>query len=132
MESGGARSALLTLDVLVVDDHAGMRELLVRVLKAAGAASVRDAADGPSALASLAERAAGLILVDQRMPGMSGVEFVRQVRAKGMTAPIIMLSGSEGDALAATAFDAGANSVLVKPVSPRALLEHVATLTNAA
>lgn len=128
-----ARSALASLDVLIVDDHAGIRELLARVLKAAGTAYVREAADGPSALALLAERTAGLILVDQHMPGMSGVEFVRQVRGarEGAAVPIIMLSGTEDDALAAAAHAAGANAVLVKPVSPRALLERIALLTSA-
>lgn len=127
------QSALSSLDVLIVDDHAGMRELLARVLRAAGAASVREAADGASALALLAERPASLILADQHMPGMSGVEFVRQVRSgcAGEAAQIIMLSGAQNDALTDAASAAGVDAMLVKPISPRALLERIATLTSA-
>lgn len=111
-------SALADLDVLIVDDHAPMRELLRKVLERAGAARVRDAASGEDALAALEERAAPLVLVDQNMPGMSGVEFIAAVRgdARWRAARIILITGD------VRALPGEADALLVKPVSPRELL----------
>jgi CheY-like chemotaxis protein len=111
-------SALSNLDVLIVDDHAPMRELLRKVLERAGATRVRDAASGEDALAALEERAARLVLVDQNMSGMSGAEFIATVRgdARWRAAHIVLITG---DVRASTG---EADELLVKPVSPRDLL----------
>ncbi len=118
--------------MLIIDDHPAMRELLGRVLTAAGAASVREAEDGETAFALLAERMAGLILVDQNMGGMSGLEFVRRFRTThGARAVLLMLSGQEDVEFGAKALVAGADGALPKPVSPRVLLNAIATLAGA-
>jgi DNA-binding NarL/FixJ family response regulator len=125
--------ALTALDVLIIDDHAGMRDLLTRVLTAAGASSVREAPDAETALALLAERMASLILADQNMAGMSGLDFVRRFRAQyGARASVLMLSGQEDAEFGAKALVAGADGALPKPVSPRTLLDAIATIIGAA
>ncbi|MBC7768161.1 MAG: response regulator, partial [Phycisphaerales bacterium] len=67
------------------------------------------------------------VLADQRMPGMDGLAFIRAVRADEdlRGARIVMISGAMSDEHAAAARAAGADAVLVKPVSPRALLETI-------
>jgi CheY-like chemotaxis protein len=118
------------LDVLIVDDHEAMRTLLVRVLTKAGVAHVRTASDASAALAQLAERPASLILADQNMPGATGVEFISSVRGDRAlrAARIIMISGNASGQHADAARAAGADAVLVKPVSPRDLLATIERL----
>ena len=112
------------LDVLVVDDHEAMRTLLRKVLERAGVHRVRDASSGPAALAMISESAPTLILCDRRMPEMDGITFVRSAREmlSADACRIIMVSGHSGDAAHDEARAAGADALLVKPVSPRDLL----------
>ena len=83
------------LDVLIVDDHEVMRALLTRALTAAGVISIRSAPNATEALTQLRGHPAHLILADQNMPGMSGLEFIAAVRADAVYgAPrIVMISG---------------------------------------
>lgn len=111
------------LDILIIDDHEAMRTLLRTVLTRAGARAVREAANGAAALAQLAERSASLILVDQSMPGMDGTAFVQQARANGSTAHIVMITGHADGRHTDAAVAAGVDALLVKPVTPRALIE---------
>ena len=121
---------LADLDVLIVDDHDAMRAMLARALDAAGVRRVRTAANAASALAQLTQRAADLVLADRNMPGTDGLSFVAAVRANPAlrTARIIMISGHAGAEHAEAARAAGADAVLTKPVSPRALIAAIAAL----
>jgi CheY-like chemotaxis protein len=112
------------LDVLIVDDHAPMRELLRKVLERAGLAVIREAANGADALSLLQQRPAQLILVDQNMPGMHGADFVRRARSEGSCARIVMITGD------ARAEPDAADALLVKPVSPRDLLAAIAEVMS--
>lgn len=121
---------LAELDVLIVDDHEAMRTLIARVLVRAGVAQVRTAANGVEALQKLRERPATLVLADQNMPGMDGLAFIAAVRAVSsgahLGAPrIVMVSGQTSAQHAEAARAAGADAVLVKPVSPRDLLQTI-------
>ena len=118
------------LDVLIVDDHEAMRTLLVRVLEKSGVTRIRTAADGFEALALLTALPADLILADQAMPGMDGINFIVAVRGNALfgTPRIIMVSGNANAEHAAAAHAAGADLVLVKPVSPRDLLAAINAL----
>jgi CheY-like chemotaxis protein len=118
---------LAELDVLIVDDHEAMRTLISRVLVRAGVKRVRAAANGAEALETLRERPAALVLADQNMPGMDGLAFIRALRAdQALGAPrIIMVSGQTSAEHADAARAAGADAMLVKPVSPRDLLQAI-------
>ena len=126
---------LADLDVLIVDDHEAMRVMLARVLVRAGITRVRMASSGLEALSLLADRSASLGLADQNMPGMDGLTFVAAIRSDETLrhASIIMVSGMTDEAHISRAREAGADAVLVKPVTPRALLEAIEkTLTDSA
>lgn len=118
------------LDVLIVDDHEGMRVLLTRVLVRVGVQRVRQAANGADALAALSARPASLVLVDRNMPGMSGLAFVTAVRADVALAHtrIIMISGDVSAEHREAARTTGVDAVLEKPVSPRDLLGAIEAL----
>jgi CheY-like chemotaxis protein len=118
--------AIAELEVLIVDDHEGMRALLRKVLERAGAERVREAASGADALALLAERPAQLILADHMMPGMDGMAFVRQARASaGASVRILMITGRAEKRIAIEAEAAGVDALLVKPVAPSDLFAAI-------
>lgn len=116
-----------TLDVLIVDDHEPTRTLFTHALQRAGILRVRDAASGDEAMERLRERAANVIVVDNKMPGMSGSEFIAAVRAAPAWAHarIVMATGSGEADVAAAARAAGADAVVVKPLPPSALLRAI-------
>lgn len=118
---------LSDLDVLIADDHEAMRVMLTRVLVRVGVRSVRASASGTDALFKMAEQIPHLVLVDQRMPGMDGLAFIGAVRADEAlrNTKIVMISGASSDEHIAAARAAGADAVLVKPVSARALIETI-------
>jgi two-component system chemotaxis response regulator CheY len=124
---------LSELDVLIVDDHEAMRVMLTRVLVRAGVQMVRTATNGLDALSLMSERPAALVLADQRMPGMDGLTFAAAVRSDDQLrgARIIMISGATDDAYVGRAHAVGADAVLTKPVSPRALLETIERVMSA-
>lgn len=127
-----APGGLAAFEILIVDDHAQMRALLLRVLQAAGARAPRIAVNGRDALAQLRVRGADLVLLDHNMPGMTGLELTARLRADPtLRARIILLSGAEGAAHEAAAHAAGVDAVLVKPVRARALLDAIARVMAA-
>ncbi|MFD4227836.1 response regulator transcription factor [Streptomyces sp. NPDC058545] len=103
-------------EVLVVDDDPGLREALDLGLGLEGF-RVRLAEDGEMALAEVAARLPSVIVLDVTMPGPSGVEVVRRLRAEGRTLPVCMLSARDevDDRVAGLA--AGADDYVVKPFS---------------
>ena len=117
-------------DVLIVDDHEAMRVMLTRVMEGAGASRVREASRAELGLEMQAEAPAHLILVDSGMPGMDGLSFIKSVRGDPRygTPCIVMITGHDNSELSEAAHAAGANAVMVKPVSPRALISKVQDL----
>jgi two-component system response regulator ResD len=109
--------------VLIVDDEAPIREVLGRYLAAAGFA-VAEAADGQAALAAIAAQPVDLIVLDLLLPGVSGLDLCRQVRATSAV-PIIMLTalGAEDEKL--RGFALGADDYVTKPFSPREVVMRV-------
>ncbi|WP_326731992.1 response regulator transcription factor [Streptomyces phaeochromogenes] len=105
-----------TPEVLVVDDDRGVRQALHLGLGLEGF-TVRLAEDGETALEQVAVRLPSVIVLDVTMPGLSGVDVVRRLRAVGRTLPVCMLSARDevDDRVAGLA--AGADDYVVKPFS---------------
>ncbi|MFD3307031.1 response regulator transcription factor [Streptomyces sp. NPDC058694] len=105
-----------TPEVLVVDDDPGVRQALDLGLGLEGF-TVRLAEDGETALEQVAVRLPSVIVLDVTMPGLSGVDVVRRLRAVGRTLPVCMLSARDevDDRVAGLA--AGADDYVVKPFS---------------
>jgi two-component system, chemotaxis family, chemotaxis protein CheY len=105
---------MAALDILIVDDDAPMRAVIERSLRAAGAGRLRTAESGPQALALLAQKPADLIITDQQMPEMPGLDFIAAVRADAKTAHarVLMITGYAEVAASAPGVDA----VLMKPI----------------
>jgi DNA-binding response OmpR family regulator len=112
--------------ILVADDDRDIRELVVARLKLSGHEVVA-VADGSTVLDLLRTGGIDLALLDVSMPGSSGVDICREVRADpGLRRlPVILLSARAQDQDVALGLDVGATDYIVKPFSPRALLERV-------
>jgi DNA-binding NarL/FixJ family response regulator len=112
--------------VLVVDDDEGHRELISTVLGRAGFSTV-DAANGEEAMAAARRHLPRLVVLDIRMPDLSGYEVCRQLRDEfGDTVSIVFLSGERTEGFdRAAGLLVGADDYLVKPFSPDELLARV-------
>ena len=78
---------------------------------------VADATDGPTALAAIERERPDVVLMDVRLPGMSGVEVLKAMRAQGLTTPTILITTFDEEAAFLQAMHAGANAFLRKDIS---------------
>ena len=93
--------------VLVVDDEALYRQSLVRILSRVGHL-VSEARDAAEALSLVAQGGLDLVLADVRMPGLNGLELVRQIREMDPDLPCIVVTGFGGPESSIEALRAGA------------------------
>jgi DNA-binding response OmpR family regulator len=102
--------------VLIADDDADHRELLALAIKRAGH-EVVTAGDAASAMAALLAGGVDAALLDVRMPGESGIELCRRLRAEPATAllPVMLISADVNDHRILAALHAGADDYLTKP-----------------
>jgi len=118
---GGAISKASQVRVLLVDDEASIRRSAPRLLVAKGFA-VDTAEDGEAALALLETRSVDVLLLDLRMPTLSGVEVLARVKARHPEIEVVMMTEAEDAAGALEAIHAGAYDVVPKPfLDPDAL-----------
>ncbi|MBC7638368.1 MAG: response regulator [Rhodoferax sp.] len=112
--------------VLVADDDRDIRELVSFKLQAAGY-DVVTASDGTDALAQVIAQRPDVAVLDVMMPGLSGTDVLRAVRAHpevGGTRVILLTAKAQEQDVAA-GFALGADDYVVKPFSPRELLSRV-------
>ena len=112
--------------ILIVDDSATMRKILMRVIRQAGVDTegFLEASNGQEGLERLAsDGTIDLILSDINMPVMNGVDFVKAVRALADKAklPIVMVTTEGGEAMVKTAMDSGASGYVTKPFTPESI-----------
>lgn len=101
--------------VLVIEDSKRVADALREALKGAYVVDVQHT--GKEALASLGLSEYDIILLDLGLPDMSGYEVCRQLRAKKITAPVIIVSGDDDTASKVEVLDSGADDYLTKPFS---------------
>lgn len=115
--------------VLIVEDSASLAEALTAVLKREKY-TVETARDGEEGVAYAETGVYDVIIMDVMMPKMNGVEAVRELRAKKIATPVIMLTalGEESDKV--RGLDSGADDYLTKPFSMAELLARIRALTR--
>lgn len=121
-------AGLGALRVLVVDDNKQMRTIIGTVLSAAGVRHLHYAPDARDALQVMKHLPVDVAYVDHEMPGLSGVELVRKIRAMEgpeQFMPLIMLTGHSDVRRLNEARDAGVNEFLGKPVTAMAILRRL-------
>lgn len=115
--------------ILVADDDLDILDLVVFKLTQAGYEVVA-VTDGVAALAAIEADPPRLAIIDVMMPGLSGIDVLRKVRANEATKDldVILLTARSRDSDVDVGFATGANDYVVKPFSPRELLHRVNTL----
>ena len=115
-------------EILVVDDNEDIRSLIVYLLQLEGY-TVREAEDGESAIVSLRESHADLLLLDVMMPGISGLELLTMIRAGEVSEksdiPVIMLTAKTQVEDSETAIELGATSYMLKPFKGELLRQKI-------
>ena len=121
--------------ILVIDDEPAIVDLFSEYLTEQGFAVVT-AAGGEEGLARLAVDKPDIVFLDMRMPGMDGLETLRQIRAVNMRVPVLMISANDDVAAAKDAIRLGAFDYTLKPVDfdylSRALDKMLASVESTA
>ncbi|MFI5351603.1 MAG: response regulator [Candidatus Binatales bacterium] len=119
--------------ILVVEDEADIREL-IRYNLAQEGFIIEEAADGVQALDRIARRTPDLIVLDLMLPGLSGLEVCRKLRAAPQTAnlPILVATAKGTEVDRVLGLEMGADDYVVKPFSPRELVARVKALLRRA
>jgi two-component system nitrate/nitrite response regulator NarL len=108
--------------VLLIDDHALVRKGIEELLQSRGVQVVAAVGSGEEGVRRARELPADLILLDVKMPGMNGIDTLKQLRASGVKAPVVMLTMSREDADLSAALRAGAQGYLLKDIEPEELV----------
>jgi diguanylate cyclase (GGDEF)-like protein len=114
-------------DILLVDDDPDAIQLVGRIL--AGVGKLRFATNGPDALRLARDSAPDLILLDAEMPGMSGFELLRKLKAEALLAdvPVIFITSHTEAGFEVSALDMGAADFIAKPLKSSRVLARVKT-----
>jgi len=121
----------MALGVLIVDDSAAIRKILLRVLSQTDLdiGEVFEAGDGAEALAMLETKRIGLVLSDINMPKMDGLQFLTSVRSRpewnGI--PIIMITTEGSQAKVMEAVQLGAQGYVRKPFTAEQIKEKISS-----
>lgn len=108
--------------VLLIDDHALFRFGLCELLERRGIQVVAALGDAAAGLGRVAETLPDVVLLDMRMPQMSGLEVLRQLRTAHPTMPIAMLTTSAEERDVIESLQSGAQGYLLKDMEPDALI----------
>lgn len=118
--------------VIVADDDADIRDLVSIAVRKSGLTLVDELHDGESAWRAIQEQVPDIVLLDVSMPGMTGLDVCRLVRADDRFSHIrvLLLSAAVTEEARETGLAAGAHQYLMKPFSPRELAEQLSALAE--
>lgn len=111
------------IKIFIADDHAMMREGLRRIIASADDMRiVTEAIDGGGVMQQIESSACDLLMLDMTMPGVSGIDLIREVRKARPNLPILVLSMHNTGKIVTAALRAGANGYLTKDSDPDSLV----------
>lgn len=115
------------LKFLVVDDFSTMRRIIKNLLNELGYQNVQEADDGTTALPLLQAGGVDVLITDWNMPGLPGIELLKQVRAdpKLATLPVLMLTAEAKRDQIVEAAQAGVSGYVIKPFTAQTLAEKL-------
>ena len=122
----GSQEEHMNKKIMIVDDSASMRQMIMFTLTSAGY-EVVEASDGMDALKKLNDRMVHLIIADVNMPNMDGIELIRKIRdlKEYKFIPIIVLTTESQVTLKEEGKSAGATGWIVKPFTQSQLLQVI-------
>lgn len=115
------------MKILIVDDFSTMRRIIKNLLRDLGFTNTHEADDGVTALPMLRSGDYDFLVTDWNMPGMSGIDLLKQVRADAKLAalPILMVTAEAKRDQIIEAAQAGVNGYVVKPFTAQVLKEKI-------
>tara|TARA_R110001592_G_scaffold291051_1_gene560281 strand:- start:90 stop:494 length:405 start_codon:yes stop_codon:yes gene_type:complete len=115
------------MKILIVDDFSTMRRIIKNLLRDLGFTNTVEADDGTTALPILQGGTIDFLVTDWNMPGMTGIELLRAVRAdeKLKSIPVLMVTAEAKRDQIISAAQAGVNGYVVKPFTAVALKEKI-------
>lgn len=113
--------------ILIVDDFSTMRRIIKNLLNDLGYINTAEAEDGNSALTALAQSQFDFVVTDWNMPGMTGIELLRAIRAddRFKTLPVLMVTAEAKREQIIEAAQAGVNGYIIKPFTAQTLEEKL-------
>lgn len=115
------------MKILIVDDFSTMRRIIKNLLRDLGFTNTSEADDGSSALPMLQNGSFDFLVTDWNMPGMTGIDLLKAVRAddKLKNLPILMVTAEAKRDQIIEAAQAGVNGYVVKPFTAAVLKEKI-------
>lgn len=115
------------MKILIVDDFSTMRRIIKNLLRELGFTNTSEADDGNTALPMLKKGGFDFLVTDWNMPGMTGIDLLRAVRADPELAslPVLMVTAEAKREQIITAAEAGVNGYIVKPFTANTLKEKI-------
>jgi two-component system chemotaxis response regulator CheY len=115
------------MKILIVDDFSTMRRIIKNLLRDLGFNNTAEADDGKTALPMLQAGDFEFLITDWNMPGMTGIELLKAVRAdaKLATLPVLMVTAEQKRDQIVEAAQAGVNGYIVKPFTAATLKEKI-------
>lgn len=115
------------MNILIVDDFSTMRRIVKNLLNDLGFTSTSEAEDGNSALAHLRANPCDFVVTDWNMPGMTGIDLLRSIRADAKLSklPVLMVTAEAKRDQIIAAAQAGVNGYIIKPFTAVTLQEKL-------
>ncbi|WP_370977988.1 chemotaxis response regulator CheY [Agaribacterium sp. ZY112] len=115
------------MKILIVDDFSTMRRIIKNLLRDLGFTNTQEADDGSTALPMLRSGDFDFLVTDWNMPGMTGIELLKEVRAdaKLVSLPVLMVTAEAKRDQIIEAAQAGVNGYVVKPFTAQVLKEKI-------
>jgi len=115
------------MKILIVDDFSTMRRIIKNLLRDLGFNNTQEADDGNTGLPMLQSGNFDFLVTDWNMPGMTGIDLLRAVRAdeRLMTLPVLMVTAEAKKEQIVLAAQEGVNGYIVKPFTAQTLKEKI-------
>jgi two-component system chemotaxis response regulator CheY len=119
--------------ILVADDSRAMRMIVIRTLRQAGynGLEIVEAENGKEALEAVGRDSFDLVLSDWNMPEMTGIEFLRALRASGNKIPFCFVTSEGSEEMREQAQAAGALGLIAKPFTAETFTDTLSTVVTA-
>lgn len=113
------------IDIVLIEDDCELRRMLKYLLSEIEGFEVEYFKDGSNALPFIEKNLPRLVLMDLQLPGMSGLEILKSIRAKLMPTPVVIITASDSELTEMSCLIAGANDYLAKPIRSSVLVERI-------
>jgi len=115
------------MKILVVDDFSTMRRIVKNLLQELGFSNIQEADDGATALPMLKAAAFDFVVTDWNMPGMTGIDLLKAIRADPAlkALPVLMVTAENSREQIIQAAQSGVNGYIVKPFTAITLKEKI-------